>query len=99
LIERGEKLLYEKMVSELNQYNLKIDNDIINELRSVLEINEDVLFNSHDTYSKRQDLYDELELIYEKKQSKKSIKNAKILSEKECSEVLEYYNYRINEFN
>jgi hypothetical protein len=55
------------MVSELNQYNLKIDNDIINELRSVLEISEDVLLNSHDTYSKRQDLYDELELIYEKK--------------------------------
>ncbi len=50
LLENDEFMQYNRILEEMIIYNEKIDEDIVKEVQSALDLNESVLLRSHELY-------------------------------------------------
>jgi hypothetical protein len=64
LLEENDMEQYNKIISDMNHYNTKIDDDILMEVKTLLDLTDEIIQNSHDTYQKRENLYEIIDTKY-----------------------------------
>ena len=86
-LQNKEQVEYDNIVTDIGHYSHILDEGFLNEVKSCLEITDEIIHNSHDTYRSRAQLFEYIEAQYiiHQKSSSSSRKTIKKLTDEETS--------------